>query len=210
MLLTFGAVKPWAKGTSYSFSEAQLKFFHLFPFLLLPHSPKPPGPPPQPPNESPCFSSSFSTQKLNCNPQHIMMFSHYCLVTNSCLTLCDPMDLSPPGPSVHGIFLARILEWVVISSSSSPSCPIWPSKISLFLKYNPNFITWTTNSSCLAPVHLQLFPVNFPVLLSFFSFTFFCLRCIRALFCLGSLSFKGSLHTRSLQRWFHLILDVSA
>ena len=36
------------------------------------------------------------------------------LVTQSCLTLCDPMDCSPPGPSVHGILQARILEWVVI------------------------------------------------------------------------------------------------
>ena len=33
----------------------------------------------------------------------------------SCLTLCDLMDCSPPGSSVLGIFLARILEWVVIS-----------------------------------------------------------------------------------------------
>ena len=39
------------------------------------------------------------------------------LVTQSCLTLCDPMDCSPPGTSVHGILLARILEWVAISFS---------------------------------------------------------------------------------------------
>ena len=32
----------------------------------------------------------------------------------SCLTLWDPMDCSPPGSSVHGIFQARILEWVAI------------------------------------------------------------------------------------------------
>ena len=30
----------------------------------------------------------------------------------SCLTLCDPMDCSPPGSSVHGILQARILEWL--------------------------------------------------------------------------------------------------
>ena len=30
----------------------------------------------------------------------------------SCLTLCDPMDYSPPGSSVHGILQSRILEWV--------------------------------------------------------------------------------------------------
>ena len=38
-------------------------------------------------------------------------------VTQSCLTLCDPMDCSLPGSSVHGIFQARILEWVAISFS---------------------------------------------------------------------------------------------
>ena len=36
----------------------------------------------------------------------------------SCLTLCDPMDCSPPGSSVPGILQARILEWVAIPSSS--------------------------------------------------------------------------------------------
>ena len=35
----------------------------------------------------------------------------------SCLTLCDPMDCSLPGFSVHGVLQARILEWVVISFS---------------------------------------------------------------------------------------------
>ena len=38
-------------------------------------------------------------------------------VIQSCLTLCDPMDYSPPGSTVHGIFQARVLEWVVISFS---------------------------------------------------------------------------------------------
>ena len=44
-------------------------------------------------------------------------------VTQSCPTLCDPMDCSLPGSSVHGIFQATILEWVAISFSrgSSPS-----------------------------------------------------------------------------------------
>ena len=38
-----------------------------------------------------------------------------------CLTLCDPMDCSCPGSSVHGILQARILEWIVISSSRESS-----------------------------------------------------------------------------------------
>ena len=39
----------------------------------------------------------------------------------SCLTLCDPIDGSPLGPSVPGILQARILEWVAISFSKHES-----------------------------------------------------------------------------------------
>ena len=38
-------------------------------------------------------------------------------VTQSCLTLCDPMDCSPPGSAAHGILQARILEWVAVPFS---------------------------------------------------------------------------------------------
>ena len=38
-------------------------------------------------------------------------------VTQSCLTLSDPMDRSLPGSSIHGIFQAKTLEWVVIAFS---------------------------------------------------------------------------------------------
>ena len=37
-------------------------------------------------------------------------------VAQSCPTLCEPVDCSPPGSSVHGILQARILEWVAIPS----------------------------------------------------------------------------------------------
>ena len=37
----------------------------------------------------------------------------------SCLTLCDPLDGSPPGSSVPGILQTRILEWVAISFSNA-------------------------------------------------------------------------------------------
>ena len=43
--------------------------------------------------------------------------------TQSCPTLCDPADCSPPGSSVHGIFQARILVWVAVSSSRGSSRP---------------------------------------------------------------------------------------
>ena len=39
------------------------------------------------------------------------------------LTLCDPMDCSLPGPSVHGILQARILEWIAIPFSGVSSRP---------------------------------------------------------------------------------------
>ena len=40
-------------------------------------------------------------------------------VAQSCLTLSDPMDCSPPGSSIHGIFQSRVLEWVAIAFSAS-------------------------------------------------------------------------------------------
>ena len=46
-----------------------------------------------------------------------------CLGTKSCLTLREPLDSGPPGPSVHGILQARTLEWVAISSSRGSSQP---------------------------------------------------------------------------------------
>ena len=39
-------------------------------------------------------------------------------VAQSCLTLSDPMDCSPPGSSIHGIFQARVLEWGAIAFST--------------------------------------------------------------------------------------------
>ena len=42
------------------------------------------------------------------------------LVTQSCLTLCNPMDCSPPCSSVHGIFQGKILEWVAMPCMESP------------------------------------------------------------------------------------------
>ena len=54
------------------------------------------------------------------------------LVTQLCLTLCDPMGCSLPGSSVHGILQARILEWVAISSPGDlPNLGIEPGSPSL-------------------------------------------------------------------------------
>ena len=45
------------------------------------------------------------------------------LVTQSCPTLCNPLDCSPPGSSVRGLLQARILEWVAMPSSTGSSQP---------------------------------------------------------------------------------------
>ena len=53
-------------------------------------------------------------------------------VAQPCLTLCNPMDCSLPGSSIHGIFQARILEWVAISSPGDlPNPGIEPRSPSL-------------------------------------------------------------------------------
>ena len=86
------------------------------------------------------FPSEFSnlllrnlstSSKLSVSLQVVIVFSYnpfYCrkvdmLSRFSRVQLCDPMGCSPPGPSVHGIFQARILEWVAISSSRGSSRP---------------------------------------------------------------------------------------
>ena len=68
----------------------------------------------------------------------------------SCPTLCDPMDCSPPGPSVHGIFQARVLEWGAIAFSSTLSAT----------PFNPrgNPMRWCYWLNC---VPLQIYTVKF-------------------------------------------------
>ena len=73
---------------------------------------------------------------------HVVKWSE---VTQSCPTLCDPMDCSLPGSSVHGIFQARILEWVAISFSRRSS---WPRDRTRFSHIVGNhFIIWATREA---------------------------------------------------------------
>ena len=53
-------------------------------------------------------------------------------LAQSCTTLCDPVDCSPPGSSFHGILQARILEWVAISFSRGSSRPRDRTQVSCF------------------------------------------------------------------------------
>ena len=57
----------------------------------------------------------------------------------SCPTLCDPIDGSPPGSPVPGILQARILEWVAISSSNALK---WKVKVKLLSRVRPPATPW--------------------------------------------------------------------
>ena len=58
-----------------------------------------------------------------CKPKAISREVNRSEAAQSYLTLCDPMVCSLPGSSVHGIFQARVLEWVAISFSRGSSRP---------------------------------------------------------------------------------------
>ena len=62
------------------------------------------------------FHSVFSTCVLSSQ-------RFVCSVAQLCLSLCDPVDCSPPGSAVHGILQARILEWAAMPSSRGSSQP---------------------------------------------------------------------------------------
>ena len=66
-------------------------------------------------------TSVFPAYTLVLNSCVIYLIAVSCLVDKSCLTLCEPMDCSPTGSSIHGILLARKLKWVAISFSRGSS-----------------------------------------------------------------------------------------
>ena len=77
---------------------------------------------------------------------------------HSCLTLCDLMDCSLPGSSVHGILQARILEWVAMPSSRESSQPRDGTSISMPLASASRFFTtsapWKAHSTSCSSVQL--------------------------------------------------------
>ena len=68
------------------------------------------------------LESFFFSSSLTSSCPDVYLFNP-CSVVKLCLTLLDPMDCSLPGSSDHGIFQAKVLEWVAISSSRGPSQP---------------------------------------------------------------------------------------
>ena len=82
-----------------------------------------------------------------CTPWSV--FCCVCLVTQSCPTLCDPMDCSLPGSSIYGILQARILEWAATLSSRGSSQPREYTQISriaggFFTIWGTREATWST------------------------------------------------------------------
>ena len=77
-----------------------------------------------------------------------------CLVSKLCLPLCDLMDCSPLGSSVHGISQARILEWVAISFSKSSSWSRDQAHISWIGRQT--LYHWATNKALLIRVKVKL------------------------------------------------------
>ena len=65
-----------------------------------------------------CIASGYFTNWILDTSQVICLLSE---VAQSCLTLCDPMNCSLPGSSVHGILQAVVLEWIAISFSRGSS-----------------------------------------------------------------------------------------
>ena len=66
-----------------------------------------------------------------------------CLVSQLCLAVCDPIDCSPPGSSVHGVLQARILEWVTMYSSRGSSQPrYWTQVSSMRVDSSPSEPPW--------------------------------------------------------------------
>ena len=66
---------------------------------------------------------TLGPETLTLNELPVNSTVEYSEVAQSCLTLRDPVDCSPPGSSVHGILQARVLEWVAISFSRGSSQP---------------------------------------------------------------------------------------
>ena len=80
---------------------------------------------------------------------YLLPSSACCLVAELCSTLCDSMDCSPPGSSVHGIVQARILEWVAMFPSRGSSQPRDQTQISCIGRWI--LCRWATREALVQP-----------------------------------------------------------
>ena len=79
-----------------------------------------------------------------------------CKSLQSCVTLCDPVDCSPSGFSVHGILQARILQWVAMTSSRGSSWPRDWTCVSCDSSIAGGFFTTATGSLSRGPANANL------------------------------------------------------
>ena len=113
--------------------------------------PKPPNAPSQgmsPDWSKPTLASCFPLRMIDLEVWACDLM-HRAKLLQSCTILCDPVDCSPPGSSVHGILQARILEWVAMPSSRGPSQPRNRIGVSYF------YLHWQAGSLPLAPPGLM-------------------------------------------------------
>ena len=101
------------------------------------------------------YCKVISLQLIKINGKKKSSSDFFLLVAQSCPTPCNPMDSSPPGPSVCGILLARILEWGAISFSRESSWPRDRTQVSCIT--GRFFTIWATlYLNYLQPVHLLI------------------------------------------------------
>ena len=98
-----------------------------------------------------CTASGFFTRKPPGKPQ---VSPCVCCVTQSCLTLCDPMDYSTPGSSVHRDSPARTLEWVAMPASRVSSQPRGQTQGSRIA--SRFFTVWATREAQASPYSLSI------------------------------------------------------
>ena len=110
----------------------------------------PPGDLPHPGMQpwSPALAGEFFTTTPPGKPDNGILLLLLLLSRFSRVRLCDAMDCSPPGSSVHGDSPARILQWVAISSSRGSSPPRDPTRVS-WVSYiaGRSFTTWAITQS---------------------------------------------------------------
>ena len=95
----------------------------------------------------PCVTPSTATGQVSLSITNSQSLLYWVVAAaaaakslQSCLTLCDPIDGSPPGFSVPGVLQARTLEWVVISFSNASK---WKVKVKLFSRVRLLANPWT-------------------------------------------------------------------
>ena len=86
---------------------------------------------------------NYESLLYTCN-LHNTLHQLYAKSLQSCPILCDPMNCSPPGSSVHGILQARIMEWIAISYSKGSSLP----RDQTHLSYVFYIGRWVLNHKC--------------------------------------------------------------